>query len=117
MKVIIAGGRDFVPMQKHFNWLAKTIKKLCVTEIVSGGCSGADLFGECAANHYALPIKLFPANWKEYGLAAGPMRNEEMAKYADACILFPGGRGTDDMKRRAISHGLTVIDYKEEANE
>jgi hypothetical protein len=34
-----------------------------------------------------------------------------MAKYADVCILFPGGSGTADMKRRAIAHGLRVVEY------
>ena len=33
---------------------------------------------------------------------------EQMAKIADALIALPGGRGTDDMIRRAKSHGLTV---------
>lgn len=111
MKVIIAGGRDFVPAQVHFNWLSSVLKSIKATEIVSGGCSGADKFGERAANHYKLALKVFPADWNTHGKAAGPMRNEEMAKYADACILLPGGRGTADMRTRAINHGLTVIEY------
>jgi hypothetical protein len=32
----------------------------------------------------------------------------------DACILFPGGRGTADMKQKALAKGLRVIEYKEQ---
>lgn len=110
--VIVAGGRDFTPKQAHYDWIVKILISLHASEIVSGGCSGADRFGEAAAKHYSLSIKRFPAEWDKYGKAAGPMRNEEMAKYADACILFPGGRGTADMERRARAHGLTVVKYE-----
>ena len=30
------------------------------------------------------------------------------------CILFPGGKGTADMRRRAVSHHITVIEYEED---
>lgn len=110
-KAVIAGGRNFQPEQKHYDWLARVLHDLSVSEVVSGGCSGADRFGEDAARHYKLEIKRFPADWNKHGKAAGPLRNEEMAKYADVCILFPGGSGTADMKRRAIAHGLKVVEY------
>lgn len=35
-----------------------------------------------------IPIKVFLANWPEHGRAAGPIRNREMAEYADALIAF-----------------------------
>ena len=37
-------------------------------------------------------MKEFKADWVKYGKAAGPIRNEEMAKYADACIVFWDGK-------------------------
>jgi predicted Rossmann-fold nucleotide-binding protein len=36
-----------------------------------------------------------------------------MAQYADALILFPGGRGTADMKARAVKHGLNIVEWAE----
>ena len=110
-RVIIAGGRNFVGTNAHCLWLVKKLKKLGATEIISGGCSGADKFGERAAKYLSLPCTIINADWKKNGMAAGPMRNEEMAKIADACILFPGGSGTHDMHRRAVEHGLRVIVY------
>lgn len=113
MRVIIAGGRDFFPLIKHTQWLEKSLKTLQATEIVSGCASGADKFGEDTATKLRLPIKKFPANWKEFGKSAGPIRNQQMAEYANACILFPGGSGTADMKRRALHHNLIVIEYED----
>ena len=93
--------------------MARVFNDYPITEIVSGGCRGADSFGEDYARHYQLKLTIFPADWKTHGKAAGPIRNEEMAKYADICILLPGGRGTDDMERRARREGCKIIKYEE----
>ncbi len=45
---------------------------------------------------------------KANGKAAGPIRNQEMADYADALIAFPGQSGTYDTIRRATRKGLVV---------
>jgi hypothetical protein len=38
------------------------------------------------------------------------MRNEEMAASGiDLCIAFPGGRGTEDMVRRAEEYEIPVV--------
>lgn len=116
MKAIIAGGRNFTPEKDHYKWIVEMLVKYHVSEVVSGSCSGADRFGERAANHYSLKVTRFPAEWDKYGKSAGPKRNEKMAEYADICILFPGGRGTADMKARAKAHGLEVVDYIDATN-
>ena len=51
-------------------------------EIISGHAPGADTLGEKFAKAYGYPLKIFLAEWNKYGKAAGPIRNEEMAKYA-----------------------------------
>lgn len=113
MKVIVAGGRDYRPTRSAWFWLRDTLYSLDCTEVVSGGANGADTMGEKIAERLGFPVKRFAADWNKHGKAAGPMRNEQMAQYADACVLFPGGRGTADMRARAIAHGLKVIEYKE----
>jgi hypothetical protein len=113
VRVIIAGGRDFIPRIKHSRWLIGKLSELEATEVVSGACSGADLFGESIAKLCFLPITRFPPDWNTHGRSAGPKRNEEMAQYADVLILFPGGRGTSDMKARAVKHGLNIVEWAE----
>lgn len=109
MKLIIAGGRDY-------RFTAADNRRLDeiqgVTEVVSGCQTGADFWGEVWAKDRGIPIQPFPANWNAYGLDAGPIRNEAMAAYADAVVLFPGGRGTNNMLKKAKRAGLKIYDWR-----
>lgn len=108
-KTIIAGGRLFIPEEKHRVWLKAVLEKLDTEIVVSGGAMGADKFGENTAEHLGLACKVFPADWERYHKQAGYKRNLQMAYFADSCIIFPGGRGTDHMKMTAENSGLHVI--------
>lgn len=112
MKIIVAGGRDFgdgVVAAKAFKDLMESLNSPSF-EVVSGGAKGADAMGEHLADYYELPVKVFRAEWKAYGKSAGPIRNEEMAKYADVLLAFWDGqsKGTKHMIKRAINNGLLV---------
>lgn len=109
MKCIIAGGRDYKPSKKDAETIEQLISIHGITEIVSGGCSGADAFGEHVAKKLNLSLKIFPADWARYGKSAGPIRNKQMAEYAEAIILLPGGNGTASMRAEAIKAGLQFI--------
>ena len=52
-----------------------------------------------------------PADWKQYGRGAGPIRNREMLQYSepDIVVAFPGGAGTADMIRAARTAGYPVV--------
>lgn len=97
MKVIIAGSREVEDEILVFE--AYQLAKFVATEVVSGGCRGVDAAGEQFATDFNIPIKVFPADWIKYGKGAGPMRNRQMAKYADALIAIWDGksRGTKNM--------------------
>lgn len=112
-KVIIAGGREFY----HYDLLNLKCRELILTnhkisdvEIVSGKARGADRLGEQFAAQYGIKVKEFPANWNAHGAAAGPIRNRQMAEYADALIAFHDGksRGTRNMIETARELGLAV---------
>ena len=109
MKTIIAGGRHHKFSQADRDALDAFHRNHQVTEVVSGGASGADAEGETWAKAHGIPIKRFPADWNTHGRAAGPIRNKQMAEYADAVVLFPGGRGTASMKSLAHTYGLNPI--------
>lgn len=102
MKVIIAGSRH-MPFSM-FHLIDEAVKKsnFQVTEVVCGLARGADMFGGKWAVNNSIPVKTFPANWDEHGKAAGPIRNQQMAEYADALIVFiwDGSRGSKDMLMR-----------------
>lgn len=109
MKVIVAGGRNFLPSEEDKIFLSEKLTELNCTEVVYGECRGADMFGKEVADSMGIPTTPFPANWTVFGDAAGPIRNEEMAKYADAVILFPGNEGTLSMLKLAKKYGLKII--------
>lgn len=106
MKVIIAGSRHI----DDYNLVAQAIDDsgFSITEVVSGCCRGVDKLGESWARSHGIPIEHYPADWQNFGKAAGPVRNRGMAQYADAliAILAPGSKGTADMIRQAKIYGL-----------
>jgi predicted Rossmann-fold nucleotide-binding protein len=112
MNVIVAGGRDFMPDDKHKSWLIEQLRDLRADTIVCGMAKGADLFGRSVGLELGLTILEFPAMWDLYGRSAGPRRNIQMAELADACILFPGGKGTEHMEKVAISRNLVLRKYE-----
>ena len=111
VKIIVAGSRNFNDydlLKEKLDFLIKGRKE---TEIVSGTAKGADFLGEKYAKERSLVVKRFPADWDKYGKRAGYVRNEEMAKYADACVCFWDGssRGTEHMINLAKKHNLRTI--------
>ena len=111
MKIIVAGGRDY---RLNKDDLQKLENIEGITELVSGGASGVDSDAEDWATLMNIAIKQFKPNWKQYGRAAGPIRNKEMAKYADAVVLFPGGKGTQSMYSEAVKENIDIYDYRNE---
>lgn len=111
MKLIIAGGRKYQLTGRDFYCLDLHFKKV-VSEVISGGASGADSDGEYWAKRSIIPFKIFKADWKKYGKSAGPRRNVLMAQYADAVVLFPGGSGTESMYQEAKKYGIKIYDWR-----
>lgn len=108
MKLIIAGSRDFdakkLARLLEINDLLDYFGLPWPSEFVHGGCpTGADAYLANVADEYwrTTPIKVFNADWNAHGKAAGPIRNGQMAEYADALILIWDGtsKGSTSMKR------------------
>ncbi len=100
MRIIIAGGRHITEASLVDQAMNKFIADVGQpTEIVSGGATGVDELGENWARLRVLPVKMFRANWKLHGKAAGPIRNAEMGKYAEALVAIWDGKskGTGNM--------------------
>jgi len=109
MKTIIAGSRYIT----NYTLVADAVRgsRIPITEVVSGCAKGVDTLGEQWASWNKIPLKKFPADWSKHGRAAGPIRNQEMADYADALIAIPSESsvGTKDMIHKARKAGLSVF--------
>src|SRR5262245_15599194 len=81
-----------------------------ISEVVSGGAEGADKLGERYAKDAGLKLTVVPADWKTYGKSAGPIRNRQMAEYAQALIALwdEESAGTRNMIEEARKRGLLV---------
>lgn len=85
-----------------------------ITKVVSGCARGVDALGERYAERHGLPIAYFRADWQRHGNAAGPRRNEAMARYVGkggALVAVWDGvsRGTKNMIEVAEREGLAVF--------
>lgn len=97
MKVIIAGTRykdkaNKIPFD-DFKLIVEAVERsgFEITEVVCGMAIGVDKLGEQWAIANNIPVKEMPANWNAHGKAAGPIRNRQMAEYADAAVIVWDG--------------------------
>ena len=130
-RIIVCGGRhfkDYDRLKDEIDNISTRVRKRYVKsiEIVSGHCAGADQLGERYAEERGYPCKVFPAYWKKYGRAAGPIRNSEMIKYASevevpVVVAFrsPRTMGTNDTVKKAQHKGfkVVVVDYDQTAGQ
>lgn len=112
--MIIAGSRtldlgpDFIAQYLGSTGWNSTV----INEVVSGTANGVDKTGEQFADMCLIPVKHFPADWENNGKAAGPIRNRQMANYADALLLIWDGesRGSANMKSEMCKLGKPVYE-------
>jgi hypothetical protein len=112
-KVIIAGSREFNDysfLKEKLDFLLQNIKD--EIEIISGTARGADSLGEKYAKEKNLKIIYFKPDWS-IGKHAGFLRNEDMAKYADACVVFwkNNSKGSKHMIDIAEKYNLKLRVY------
>lgn len=118
MRVIIAGSRDLEIAPELMQEIIEE-SGFEITELVTGKAKGIDTSGENWAKTIGMfredQIKPFPAMWDLLGKAAGPIRNSQMANYAEALIAIPHptkkSSGTHDMISKAKKNGLKVFVY------
>ena len=119
MRVLVCGGRDFD------NWaLMAGVLRICYGDkkgkprkgdvMITGDACGADWLARAYAKDTNRKYEGYPADWKKYGKAAGPIRNQQMLDEGkpDIVVAFPGGVGTADMVRRARKAGVEVIEVR-----
>lgn len=138
MRVLVCGGRGFGELRRGTPFgslercrdeqrvrrekelLRDTLSGLAVqpSVIINGDARGADRLAVVWAERLGIETLPFKANWYPNGRlggldrAAGPIRNQRMLDEGkpDLVVAFPGGRGTEDMKRRSRLAGIKVIE-------
>ena len=112
MKTIIAGSREngIEITSEQMMFLAS----IDITVIVTGGSVGTDRAAETYGRIMECPISILPAKLSTAKTAeeAVENRNRMMCKYADACVLFPGGPEVDLMFDAATNAGIVIHDRR-----
>ncbi len=108
MRVLVTGSRywtDVTTIEKELTGLP------IETTIVHGGAKGADTIADVIATEMGFKVEVFPANWEQYGRAAGPIRNREMLlTNPDLVLAFlkPASKGTKDCIKQAKARKIKV---------
>ena len=106
MKVLVCGSRNF------YDWrsLEQELKEHDITLIIEGCASGADSLARQWAIYNEIPYEEYPADWSNYGKAAGPLRNQQMLDKGDPelviAFMSPNSRGTRHMVEIAKKAGI-----------
>lgn len=113
MKVLVCGGRNFDDQKFVSLTLTRLDREKKITEIINGGAAGADQCARRWANFYKVKLTTINADWENFGRSAGPIRNMVMIDLKPKLIVaFPGGKGTEHMKKIARSKGIKVVEIK-----
>ena len=110
MRIIVCGGRDFSDQTALTRALDRLAKKHVIDAVIEGNASGADRMAGFWARKRGIPNLKFNAEWKLYGKAAGPIRNQKMIDEGnpDGVVAFPGRNGTASMIDLAQKAGIPV---------
>lgn len=110
LRILVTGDR---------NWTDKAFMKRVLldfdpntTVLVHGNCKGADILAGEVATELGMEVEVYPANWKRYNRAAGPIRNLEMLHTKPHLIMvwhdnLAQSRGTKNCVEAAKKLGYT----------
>lgn len=106
MKTVVIGSRNF----DDYATLVATLVGEPISELVTGGATGADALAARYARERGLKLTEIQANWPKHGRSAGPIRNAELVKRAERVIAFWDGKspGTKDTINKAKAAGKPV---------
>lgn len=110
VRILICGSRfwtDEDAIREVLEGLVEEFRGLEI-QIIHGDCRGADrIAARIAKEDLGIEnVQPYPAKWKKYGDAAGPIRNQEMISLDPThMVAFGSGYGTEGCVRLAQEHG------------
>lgn len=114
MKILVCGDRGWSDRLLIWSVLKDYAAVTDNLIIIHGNCRGADKLAQSVAEMLGLETRIYPANWKKYGRAAGPIRNKAMLdENPDLVIAFHDhmgeSKGTKNMLDQAAERGIEWI--------
>lgn len=90
--------------------------------VIEGEAEGADKMARLLAESLGIGVLPFPADWKRFHRAAGPIRNRQMLKEGDPDVVLAfhndlrASKGTRDMCKQALRASKLVFLVSENAH-
>jgi hypothetical protein len=111
VRVLVSGGREFDLVDEVHRILMPIHTEFGIAVLGHGDAEGADTLCKLWALSLGIETKDYECTqteWDLYGHRAGRMRNSRMLREfkPDIGVIFPGGRGTSDMKWKMDDVGL-----------
>ena len=119
--VLVAGSRNFTDADRLAKILAENVKQ--DDTIVEGGAKGVDTMAREWAEAHGVAFVEIQADWKKYGRAAGPKRNDTMTAFVAerggrAVFLWDGqSKGTKQCISSAMKRSISCRVYLENGEE
>ena len=112
MRVLVFGGRTYRDTGLLWAVLDALHARYGVSRVVHGGARGADALGASWGRSRCLDVMCFPADWSTFGRGAGHRRNADMLRVGapQLAVQCPGGRGTEDMRRRLCEARVPIVE-------
>ena len=97
MKLLVCGSRSITDLE----WVGNQIETYILNDlqlsfsditIIEGEAVGVDSIAKVWGQFRKCPIISMPADWSSYGRAAGIIRNEQMVKLCDNCLILWDGK-------------------------
>lgn len=120
MRILVTGDRKYTDGRLVEFVLVQLERELGLAPdemtLIHGAASGADMIAANRATLMCWRVERYPAEWKRYGRAAGPIRNKAMLDSGvDICIAFHddihNSKGTRDMLTRCLQNGIKTALY------
>jgi hypothetical protein len=113
MRLLVCGGRTYGYTPAERQALHEALAAFKPTVVIHGAAAGADSVADKWAKVRGIEVLAFPADWKRYAYAAGPIRNAQMLEEGkpDIVLAAPGGKGTADMVKKAKIAGVRVFTF------
>ena len=113
-KLLVCGSRTINNSEWVFSEIEKYISESNLQysdiHIIEGEASGVDKISKQFAQSKNISVIEMPADWKAYGRAAGPIRNEQMVRLCDQCLILWDG------KSRGTKNDIDLCDKYNKSN-
>lgn len=117
-RIVCTGGRNYQDRDKVHEimngHLEAATQQGRTLRVGVGDADGLDKLIYLWAEEKGVDVTRYVAEWKHYGLRAGPLRNERMLNMEkpDLVLQFPGGKGTAHCVSAALDRLIPVLVVK-----